>query len=308
MELGFLNGNGDRHAGAAGARPAGADRRGRPRWCPSASSGGSPYVPGVPLGAVSPGRRARPASWPGSPRSRRTSTSPPSTWWAWSSRRRARTRATPCCRPSPRRPPTPAPAPAPAATPAPSPVAYRWSRAMSLRHALLAAALAAHGPAAAERPAAALPLPGATPDLLLLVMMALAWCGALAGRPRSASLPGLLLDLVPPADGPWACAPLIVCLVGWIAGLAADAVERSALVVLLWWRASRRGPSWRTRWWGDPRPTPGSPGRRCARCCRWRGRLRCAPGPLRRAPGDRAWPAGSTPASAATRVPLGVPR
>jgi rod shape-determining protein MreD len=78
-----------------------------------------------------------------------------------------------------------------------------------------------------------LPLPGATPDLVLLVVVALALvqgsnAGAVIGFAG-----GLLLDVVPPADdqvGRWA---LVLCLVGWFAGRATDAAESSAFVPLL---------------------------------------------------------------------------
>jgi rod shape-determining protein MreD len=75
-----------------------------------------------------------------------------------------------------------------------------------------------------------LPLPGATPDLVLLVVVAV----ALTQGPTTGCIVGfaggLLLDVVPPADaqvGRWA---FVLALVGWFAGRAEDAAATSALV------------------------------------------------------------------------------
>lgn len=73
-----------------------------------------------------------------------------------------------------------------------------------------------------------LPLPGGTPDLMLLTVVALALVhgsgyGAVAGF-----CGGLALDLAPPADhaiGRWA---FVLTVVGHVAGYARDHVERSA--------------------------------------------------------------------------------
>jgi rod shape-determining protein MreD len=75
-----------------------------------------------------------------------------------------------------------------------------------------------------------IPLPGATPDIVLLVVVSLtlvrgSTIGCVVGFAG-----GLLLDVVPPADdqvGRWA---LVLALVGWFGGRAADAAEGSALV------------------------------------------------------------------------------
>lgn len=81
--------------------------------------------------------------------------------------------------------------------------------------------------------AARLPLPGATPDPVLLAVLGL----ALRWGPRTGCAvgfgAGLALDLAPPADqaaGRWA---MVLCLAGYLAGLARDAAERSALVPML---------------------------------------------------------------------------
>ena len=78
-----------------------------------------------------------------------------------------------------------------------------------------------------------IPLPGATPDLVLLVVVSLALVqgsneGAVVGFAG-----GLLLDVVPPADGQVGRWALVMSLVGWFAGRASDAAEESALVPVL---------------------------------------------------------------------------
>jgi rod shape-determining protein MreD len=78
-----------------------------------------------------------------------------------------------------------------------------------------------------------IPFPQATPDLVLLVVVALAMvrgpnAGAVIGF-----FGGLLVDVVPPADGAAGRWALVLCLVGWFAGRAGDAVEGSAFLPLL---------------------------------------------------------------------------
>lgn len=80
---------------------------------------------------------------------------------------------------------------------------------------------------------ARLPLPGATPDLVLLAVVSLALAhgpgfGLVAGFAA-----GLGSDLVPPADhavGRWA---LVLTVVGYVAGLAQGETRRSAFIPLL---------------------------------------------------------------------------
>lgn len=78
-----------------------------------------------------------------------------------------------------------------------------------------------------------LPLPGATPDLLLLVVVGLALSHGPAFGLTAGFGAGLAADLVPPADhevGRWA---LVLTLVGYLAGLAHTEARRSALVPLV---------------------------------------------------------------------------
>jgi rod shape-determining protein MreD len=80
---------------------------------------------------------------------------------------------------------------------------------------------------------ARLPLPGATPDLVLVTVVSLALAygpgfGLVAGFAA-----GLATDLVPPADhaiGHWA---FVLTLVGYLAGLARLEIRRSAFVPLI---------------------------------------------------------------------------
>jgi rod shape-determining protein MreD len=77
---------------------------------------------------------------------------------------------------------------------------------------------------------ARLPLPGGTPDLVLLVVIGL----ALAAGPTTGAVAGffggLLLDAAPPADGALGRWALVMCLAGWFAGRARDLAERSVFV------------------------------------------------------------------------------
>ena len=77
-----------------------------------------------------------------------------------------------------------------------------------------------------------LPLPGAGPDLVLLVVIGLA---VVVGPTAGASIgfgAGLLVDLMPPTAtevGRWA---LVFCVIGYIAGQIQVDAKRSALIVL----------------------------------------------------------------------------
>ncbi len=80
---------------------------------------------------------------------------------------------------------------------------------------------------------ARLRLPGATPDLLLLVVLALALAYGPAFGLGVGFGAGLAADLVPPADhevGRWA---LVLTLVGYLAGAARGETRRSAFVPLV---------------------------------------------------------------------------
>lgn len=79
---------------------------------------------------------------------------------------------------------------------------------------------------------ARLGLPGATPDLVLLVVVGLALVYGPTTGVVIGFLAGLGLDLVPPADaeiGRWA---FVLTLVGYLSGLAREEARRSAFVPL----------------------------------------------------------------------------
>ncbi len=77
-----------------------------------------------------------------------------------------------------------------------------------------------------------LPLPGATPDLVLLVVVSLALAHGPGFGLGVGFAAGLAADLVPPADhevGRWA---LVLTLIGYLAGAARGETRRSAFVPL----------------------------------------------------------------------------
>jgi rod shape-determining protein MreD len=76
-----------------------------------------------------------------------------------------------------------------------------------------------------------LPLPGdITPDLVLLVVVALALVqGSMTGMVAGFSA-GLLADIIPPADHTIGRYALVYCLIGYVCGLAADEMDRQSLV------------------------------------------------------------------------------
>jgi rod shape-determining protein MreD len=76
-----------------------------------------------------------------------------------------------------------------------------------------------------------LPLPGeVTPDLVLLTVVALALLnGSMLGMITGFGA-GLATDIVPPADHTIGRYALVYCLVGYVCGLVADEMDRSAVV------------------------------------------------------------------------------
>lgn len=80
---------------------------------------------------------------------------------------------------------------------------------------------------------AMLRLPGATPDLLVIVVVGFAVLrGPLTGCVVGFSA-GLLADLAPPADHAAGRLALVFCLAGYLAGLARDEAERSAFMPMV---------------------------------------------------------------------------
>jgi len=78
-----------------------------------------------------------------------------------------------------------------------------------------------------------LPFPGATPDLLLLVLVGLALRHGPSSGAATGFATGLLLDLLPPADGTVGQWALVMTLVGFLAGQFSESVERSTVLPLL---------------------------------------------------------------------------
>lgn len=76
-------------------------------------------------------------------------------------------------------------------------------------------------------------LPGATPDLTVVVVVGFAVLrGPLAGCVVGFTA-GLLADLAPPADHAVGRLALVFCLAGYLAGLARDEAERSAFMPMV---------------------------------------------------------------------------
>ncbi len=97
----------------------------------------------------------------------------------------------------------------------------------------LAAALVVVATALQVTVPAQLGLPGATPDVVLLVVVALALAHGPGFGLATGFSAGLLLDVVPPAAheiGRWA---LVLTLVGYLAGLARLDTRRSVVVPLI---------------------------------------------------------------------------
>lgn len=78
-----------------------------------------------------------------------------------------------------------------------------------------------------------LPLPGATPDLVLVVVVAWALSrGSIEGSIVGFAA-GLLLDLAPPSAGPLGLSALVLAVVGYLVGKLADDAQRSAAAPLV---------------------------------------------------------------------------
>ncbi len=104
---------------------------------------------------------------------------------------------------------------------------------MPASRAALAMALVIAAVAAQVTFLSRLPLPGATPDLVLVTVIALAIAHGPGFGLTAGFGAGLAIDLVPPADheiGRWA---LVLALLGYAAGLTASASRRSAFLPVL---------------------------------------------------------------------------
>ncbi|MGW2376867.1 MULTISPECIES: rod shape-determining protein MreD [Kitasatospora] len=78
-----------------------------------------------------------------------------------------------------------------------------------------------------------LQLPGATPDILLLVVVGLAMVYGPTGGCLVGFSAGLLADLAPPSDHAIGRYALVLCLMGYAAGLRSDHRQRSVFSALV---------------------------------------------------------------------------
>lgn len=76
-------------------------------------------------------------------------------------------------------------------------------------------------------------LPGATPDLLLVVVSALGWAGGEVRGAVAGFVAGLALDLVPPATGVLGLSAVVLTAVGYLAGLLGQRKDRGALMTIV---------------------------------------------------------------------------
>jgi rod shape-determining protein MreD len=70
-------------------------------------------------------------------------------------------------------------------------------------------------------------LPGSTPDLVTVTIVALGFVGGPVRGAVTGLLAGVLLDLVPPADGVIGLTAVVLVAVGYLAGLSGSDRERS---------------------------------------------------------------------------------
>jgi rod shape-determining protein MreD len=78
-----------------------------------------------------------------------------------------------------------------------------------------------------------LPLPGGTPDLVLLVVLTFGLVhGPVTGMFVGFGA-GLVLDFAPPSDSPAGLWALVLCVIGYLAGMARDEADRSAVAPLV---------------------------------------------------------------------------
>lgn len=76
-------------------------------------------------------------------------------------------------------------------------------------------------------------LPGAVPDVLTVTVVAVGWAAGPVRGAATGFAAGLLLDLVPPADGLLGLSAVMLVVVGYFAGLLGAAEDRPALASVL---------------------------------------------------------------------------
>jgi rod shape-determining protein MreD len=75
-------------------------------------------------------------------------------------------------------------------------------------------------------------LPGATPDLLAVTVVALGFLGGPVRGAVTGFFGGLLLDLVPPADGVLGLTAVVLVVAGYLAGMLGSFRERGAFTLV----------------------------------------------------------------------------
>ena len=75
-------------------------------------------------------------------------------------------------------------------------------------------------------------LPGATPDLLLVTVVALGLAGGTSRGASAGFAAGLLLDLAPPADGVLGMSAVVLTVVGYLAGMLGERPDRPAVATI----------------------------------------------------------------------------
>lgn len=86
-----------------------------------------------------------------------------------------------------------------------------------------------------------IPFPGATPELLPVLVVAMAMVyGRIPGAVTGFAA-GLLMDIAPPGNGPVGVSALVLVVVGFVAGAYTDARDRTLVLVVTVMAASSAG-------------------------------------------------------------------
>ena len=111
-------------------------------------------------------------------------------------------------------------------------------------------------------------LPGATPDIVTVTVIALGFVGGPVRGAATGLFAGLLVDLVPPADGVLGLSALVLVVIGYLAGLLGGDRDRSPFLTVRRRGPPRRGPRpWRSPWSAASWRTRGSRGTGCSASC-----------------------------------------
>jgi rod shape-determining protein MreD len=75
-------------------------------------------------------------------------------------------------------------------------------------------------------------LPGATPDLVVVVVVSIALAAGPTNGVIAGFVAGMLVDLAPPADTPLGVNALIYIVIGYVAGVAINPRDRTVVVMI----------------------------------------------------------------------------